>query len=219
MQDEATSLLGNFELSLIEKLKKLPGITKGMLGAMGFLGAAPTFLPYNVLEIVSFVNAVILGWNSIMSAIWGVIAGLLLLPDVPPEVISAAVLGFSLSSTWAYSILRSEWGQHQGFLQNAAYWTRIVMAFFDGPIILAIIFATYPSAMFWMALVAMFFILFTSLSRLPRFRAGFLTIFGFLGFLEGVYLLSTDAVRDTFVCDRQSVGLPQCEDGELSGGG
>ena len=200
-------------MSIFEKIRKLPGITKGAIGAMGFLGAAPNIIPYNVLEIVSLVHAVIIGWNELMAAMWRLISGVLGLPELPPELISATVLGFSLSSTWAYSIYVSERGQHLGFIQNAAFGSRIIMAFFDGPLLLMIGGATYPSLWFWSAMALLFSILLASLIRLPKLRMGFLTILGFLGFLEIVYLVSTDQARDafdTFVCERQSAGLPKC---------
>ena len=88
------------------------------------------------------------------------------------------------------------------------------MAFFDGPILLIIGGATYPSLFSWATMALLVLILLVSLKRLPKFRMGFFTVLGFLGFLEVVYLASTNEVRDvfdTFVCERQSVGLPKCK--------
>lgn len=192
----------------------LPPILRGMTSAMGLLGAAAGgLIPYSAMEITALVHATIVGWNVLVGGIWGVIAGVLNLPDFPPQLISAAVFGSSISIARAYGVFLSERGTHQKWIDKINFWIRVCISFVQGPIFAVFVFTAYPETLFWVALVPLFVILMYVLFLLPKFRAGFLTVLAFLALLEVIYMLSTDPVRhaiDSFICDTQNVGLPQC---------
>ncbi len=53
------------------------------------------------------------------------------LPDLPPEIVNALIIGSAIGPAWAFSILKSEWGTHKGFGQNTAFWVRAISAFVE----------------------------------------------------------------------------------------
>ena len=140
---------------------------------MTLLGGAPAIFGYSALEMASFVNAVILGWNAIISKIWHVISSLLDLPHVPREILSAALFGASLTSTFSYDIFKSERGQHDGFVQNAAFGIRVITTFLYGPMY-AVFAVTFPSRplVVGFALVPLILIFIRAIVWMPRFRTG-----------------------------------------------
>lgn len=194
---------------------KVSEFSRGILSAVGLLGAAEGILPYGALDLVAGINAVMVGWSAVASTIGSWIGELLRIPAIPPEYVSAAAIGLAIGPAWAFSILKDEWGTHKGTLQNAAFAFRVVFAFVE-VVFWALVFVSIKphDPFFYGAMFILALNLLTTLRRLPGFRSGFLLVLGFLVGIEGVYLVSTDSVQaafDGFVCKHQGDIAPRCQ--------
>lgn len=194
---------------------KVSEFSRGVFGALGLLGTAEGILPIKALDIVAGIHAVAIAWNTIATAIGAFLGQMLSLPDIPPEIVSASVIGLAIGPAWAFSILKSEWGKHTGSFQNAVFWFRVVFALVEVFFWALVVVSVKPhNPFFYGALILLAINLFTTLLRLPGFRSGFLTVLGFLVVVEGVYVLSTDSVQaafDGFVCKHQGDVAPRCQ--------
>ncbi|MCG6111544.1 MAG: hypothetical protein MEQ74_05065 [Paracoccus sp.] len=195
------------------RLVKTSGFIRGATAAFAFLGLAPNLVPYATLDLASGVHAVIVGWNTIMAGI----AQWLGLPDIPTDILNAAVIALAIGPAWALSILVSEWGMHKGLVQNAAFWTRATVALLESGLYAVMVVSIRPhDPFFYAGLISLVIMLIRAMVALPSWRSGFLTALGFLVVVEGVYLASTETVQaafDGFVCERQSASAPRCEAG------
>lgn len=194
---------------------KITGFVRGFMAAGGLLGVSATILPYEALDLVSGVHAVIVGWRSLADAIGSFIGPLFNLPDIQAEIVSSFIIGTAIGPAWAFSILQSEWGQHKGVIQNAAFTYRVVTAFGEAYLWgLMLVSFVFPSKGFFFAALALSISLLGALRRLPTFRSGFFTALGFLMLMEGVYLVSTPSVQgafDGFVCKNAGDTAPRCQ--------
>ena len=197
------------------RLLKVSGFARGATAALAVLGLLPQLLPYDVLDLVAGLHALLVGWNTLAGAIGAFIGQILRLPEIPPEIVSAAVIALTVGPAWSFSIFASERGQHKGALQIGAYSVRIVVAFLEA-MLWATLFVLIPpnNPFFYGALFSLLIMFSRALVSLPRFRAGFLTALGFLAVVEGIYLASTERVQaafDGFVCEHQQAGAPRCQ--------
>lgn len=189
--------------------------SRGVLGALALLGAAEGILPYSALDLVAGMHAVMLGWNSITSAVAALIGPILNFPDFPHQLVSAGVIALTIGPAYSYSIVKSEWGQHKGAVQNTAFGTRGILALVEVFLFSVLVVGIRPDHyMFYAALLPLLLITLVTLRRIRSFRSGFLLVLGFLFGMEGVYLVSTDRVQaafDSFVCKHQSDVAPRCQ--------
>lgn len=193
---------------------KVSEFSRGVLAAGGLLGASATILPYAALDLVSGLHAVLVGWRALAEAIGDFVGPLFNLPKIPPTIVSAAMVGSAIGPPWAYSILRSEWGQHKGFIQNAAYSYRVVIALIEAFFWSFVLVSVPFGLIFLLASFSLTLSLLGALRRLPTFRSGFFTALGFLALMEGVYLASTPKVQtafDSFVCKHAGDTAPRCQ--------
>ena len=186
-----------------------------MIVAFGFLAAAPQIIPYEALDLASGMHAVIVGWRAIAGVLGTLIGPYIGFPEMPPEIFSALLLGFSLGSFFGLGVLRKEWGTHKGLIQNGAFWTRALIPLVSTPIMSLFFVVGYPTLPFFFSTLYLTISLVDVLSRFPSFRQGFFIVLGFVIFIEGVYLISTERVRSTFdefVCQRTDGVAAACLD-------
>lgn len=195
---------------------KLSLFSRGAIAAITLLAAADYALPaYSPLDVVSGVHAAVVGWNELAASLGTSLSYLFGLPNIPAEIVNAAIIGGAIGPAWTLSILKAEWGQHQGMVQNLAFWTRAILGFVE-VFFMAIFAISAPpfSIIFFFALLGLLVPLITALNRLSAYRNGFVSTLAFLAVLEGIYLISTDRVQsafDVFVCERQQASAPRCE--------
>ena len=186
-----------------------------MLAAFALLAGSPAVLEvYSPLDMVAVVHAIIVGWNQVAEGIADILHRLRL-PEFPPEIVTSFMLAAAIGPAWSFSILKSEWGQHKGVVQNAAFGVRGAVALFETVLwCLFVVAAPVGSFLFWAALAPLVLLFGTTLARLPTYRRGFLFALGALTALEGVYLLSTQDAQDafdSFVCQHRQAEAPRCE--------
>lgn len=194
---------------------RLGMFSRGVASAIGLLGAAEFVFPaYGALDIMAGVHAVIVGWNTLAGYIGALVGPLIGFPEVPPEIMNVLVIGTAIGPAWAYSILKSEWGMHKGFVQNGAFWVRAICALLDPYISGMLAITADPSSMlFWVGIFGIALPMITAMRRLQAYRSGILWALGSLALLEGAYLISTDKTKEAiagFVCAHQSAGAPMC---------
>lgn len=195
---------------------KLSHFSRGALAAFALLGASPTILEeYSPLDMVAVVHAVIMGWNQVAAGIASTLHHFLDLPEFPSEIVTSVMLALAIAPAWSFSILKSEWGQHEGVVQNTAFGVRGLIALTE-PFLFSLFVVAAPiaSPIFWLSLLGLALPFGTTLARLPTYRRGFLFALGALAAMEGVYLLSTERVQsafDSFVCQHQTVNAPRCK--------
>lgn len=196
------------------KWLKVSQFWRGVGAALGLLAASPAVLEvYSPLDLVAAVHAVIVAWAQVAEGIVNLLHRLGL-PKFPPEVATSVMLGLAIGPAWSLSVLKSEWGQHQGVVQNTAFGVRAGVAFGEALLwSLFVVAAPVGSLLFWGALIPLVLLFGTALASLPAYRRGFLFALGALAALEGVYLLSTETVQaafDGFVCQHETAGAPRC---------
>ncbi|MEQ3626462.1 MAG: hypothetical protein ABNH26_14685 [Celeribacter sp.] len=194
------------------QLIKTSQFIRGAACAMAFLTLLSQYLPFAVLDLVALVHQILMRWNAIAAHVGAAIAALLGMPEIPPEFINAAIIGVSLGPVWSYSILKSEWGTHRGFIQNTAFWTRVIFGCFDGFLMAMIAIIAGSGPFFYISVAILFMLLLIVLSRMSTYRKGFIFILGALFAFEGIYFFSTPAVQsafDAFVCGSES-NAPRC---------
>lgn len=195
---------------------KVLGFSRGVIGAVGLLGAAELVLPdYGASGVMAGAHAAIVAWNVLAGHVGDFVGPILGLPELPPEIVNALVIGTAIGPAWAFSILKSEWGAHQGFVQNAAFWTRIIIAFLETYFFALMMVSSTPlTSFFWLAVLGVALPMLGALRRLPTYRYGFMFTLGFLGLLEGAYLMSTETVKAAvagFVCEHSTSGARMCD--------
>lgn len=172
------------------------------------------YLPYETLDLAAGFHAVIVGWNAISASIGVFISSILKVPAIPPEIINAAVLCLSIGPFWSFSILKSEWGQHRGAIQNTAFGARAVIGLLEVAFWSVMVMTLQPGLLFFLALFPLILCLLAVIRRLPTYRAGFLFALGFVAAMGGVYIFSSQQVQaafDSFVCSQEGTIAPRCE--------
>lgn len=199
----------------IYRFFKASAFVRGMWVAFGVLAAAPQVIPYEVLDLASGMHAVIIGWRAIAGVFSALIGPYIGFPEMSPEVFSGLLLGLSLGSFFGLGVLRKEWGVHKGLTQNAAFWARALIPLVSTPIMSLFFVVGYPTLPFFFSGVYLTVSLVGVLSRFPAFRQGFFIVLGFVVFIEGVYLISTERMRSTFdefVCQHTDGATAACLD-------
>lgn len=195
------------------QLIKTSQFIRGAASAIALLTFLSQYLPYAVLDMAALVHQILMRWNAIAARAGAFISGLVGIPDIPPEIINAVVIGLSIGPVWSYTILKSEWGTHRGLVQNAAFLTRGIIGFMDGFIFAMMAILAGSGPILYIAIATLLMLTFAVFRRLPTYRKGFIFILGALIAIEGVYILSTPTVKssfDAFVCGGGETNAPRC---------
>lgn len=114
------------------QLIKTSQFIRGAASGIALLTFLSQYLPYAVLDMAALVHQILMRWNTIAARVGAVISGLVGMPDIPPVITNAAIIGLSIGPVWSYTTLKSEWGTHRGLVQNAAFWTSVIIGCMDG---------------------------------------------------------------------------------------
>ncbi|WP_139250745.1 hypothetical protein [Palleronia salina] len=196
----------------MRQLFKTSQFIRGAAFAMALLTFLSSYLPFSVLDLTALVNQILMRWNAIAAQLGAAIATLIGFPSIPPEIINAVIIGASLGPVWSYTILRSEWGTHQGFLQIAAFSTRVVFGCLDGFLFALIAILFGPGLLSYFAIGMLVMLSIVVLTRMSALRKGFFFVLGALSAVEVIYFFSAPEVQsafDAFVCGGES-HAPRC---------
>ncbi|WP_422074431.1 hypothetical protein [Tranquillimonas rosea] len=181
---------------------------------MALLTFLAQYSPFAVLDMATLVHHILMLWNDAVAQLGEFISGLVGMPSIPPEIANAVIIGLSVGPVWSYTILKSEWGTHRGLVQNAAFWTRAAIGCLDGFVVAMIAIIVRSGPILYVTIATLLLLIITVLSRMPTFRKGFIFILGVLVASEGIYFVSTPAVRsafDEFVCGGEGSNAPRCQ--------
>ena len=187
---------------------------RGVGAAFGLLTLLPQVLPFHALDILAGAHYVIIKWNDFAGRIGGLVAELFGVAAIPHQLVTFLVISISIGPFYAISILKSERGQHRGFVQNLGLWMRAVGGF--GCVFLTVPFlvsAPPTHIFFWTSLIAIVIPLSVALRFLPAYRAGFIAVIGFVMTMEAVYLMGSQKMREAFdnaVCEQKDSHAPRC---------
>lgn len=198
---------------LFIRLLRASAFMRGVVTAAGLLTAIPQFVPYEVIDLASGMHAVLVGWEVTAGAIGHLISLILGFPEIPADIASGAIIGLSLGSFFALGVLRAEWRTHTGIIQNGAFLVRVLIPLISTPMMAIFFMISYPTILFWLSGMYVLTSLVFVMKRFPSFRRGIFSVVGFVLFVEGVYLVSTERVQtlfEDFVCDHVDAGTPRC---------
>lgn len=197
------------------KIIKASYFVRGAGTALALLTIFPNFLPFHALDLLAGTYYIIMKWNEFAGAVGKFLGEMFGIDEIAAEVITALIIALSIGPFYSLAILRSEWGQHTGVVQSSAFWIRALAGFFGVLLMTPHLFAAPPTdSFFWAALVAVLLPLLVALRILPAYRAGFLSVVGFVMFMEGAYFMGSEWVQEVFdnaVCKEEHSLAPRCQ--------